>query len=180
MSAIQEGIVSGLAVFALSQLLLFIFKYRSELTDFVLGRANFSHLSGKWEQYHLTKDKANVNNEVWVHNTDMLSVNKVRNVNGDSENHYTTKLFYKIKGRIDDNRLVIKYYNKNTSEKGVVVYVDNVLSKDILHGIWIGYDFDQHLTVGPIIYSRIEMNDTELESIIRNYRLNIIAEPKST
>lgn len=171
----RDGLITGLLTGVLIESVRFVFTHRKALTNLRKGPRGrkYSHLSGEWFQYHLTLDKTNHNAPIWVCHKDVIRVSLLFKVTGDSSNDYKTKLQYRIAGQIDSGRLIFHYENALTDEEEVTVIVDNVLSSDLLNGVWIGYNFDKTLTTGPIIFSRVQMSEPDLDNLL-NTRRDII------
>jgi len=170
------GVVSGVFASAIFSSIVFFQKNRTEIIDWIFRKNRYSHLSGEWHQYHLTNDKTHQRNLFWLHHNENICIGRLAKVTGKSTNNYKIQLEYGITGKIDHDSLIINYINMKTNEKPVMVYIDNVLSGEELHGVWIGYDFDKSITVGPIIYSREPLELEKLNHCIRNYRVNILNE----
>lgn len=166
----RDGLVTGLLTGVLIELIRFLFTHRKALATLAKGpkRRKYSHLSGEWFQYHLTLDKASQNAPIWVLHKDLIRVSPLLRVNGESSNEYKTKLQYRITGQISKARLILHYENVLTDEEEVTVTIDNVLSNDLLSGVWIGYNFDQTLTTGPIVLARSQMSDVDLDNLLTN------------
>lgn len=164
----RDGLITGLLTGILIESIRFLFTHRRALANLTKGRRRrkYSHLTGEWFQYHLTFDKANRATPLWVSHKDSIRVSPLLKVTGESANDYKTKLEYRIAGQIDNDRLIFHYENALTDEEEVTVIIDNVLSGDLLNGVWIGYNFDQTLTTGPIIFSRTAMSESELDTLL--------------
>jgi len=100
-------------------------------------------------------------------------VYKKRLVEGSSENieHPTTKLRYKIRGEIKSGHMVLTMDCVEDSTDFVAVIYPNLLSRDLLIGIWSGFDFQKKPTAAPIVLSRREMNLKELNTLLESQRL---------
>ncbi|WP_298554566.1 hypothetical protein [uncultured Algibacter sp.] len=170
-----DQILPGLIVFAIGQTFLQVILNKDKIVEIFESINKFSHINGEWHQYHYSRDKqVNPRKSIWIHHIDTFKINWLLKVKGKGVNSHSTKLDYKISGKISDDKLFMKYSNKTSKETPVNIVIENLLSKDLLQGVWIGYDFNKDFSIGPIIYSRKEKTEEELSTILRRYDINIL------
>ena len=145
--------------------------YRNRKRIRQLFRGSPDELQGEWRQYHLTRDTLVGAGEMWVPHDETFKVTRSGKISGTSVNDHSTAMSYRISGTAGPE-IVMGYENRNTdSEPGVHIRIMDRIRGDLLVGFWNGYDFDQRPFAGPIIYSRHELLEPQLNHIVATEHL---------
>lgn len=114
----------------------------------------YKHLEGHWHQYHLTNDSRHVPHLFWAAHHEELRVTRFGRIRGNSHGGHAPNLEYRIGGNIRQNVMRLRYKNRTASELPVSVAYPHLLSNEVLVGVWVGHDYDEHMSAGPIVLSR--------------------------
>ena len=128
----------------------------------------YSHLVGKWYEYHITFDRRLQSNPFWLQGKCNLKINKGNLVNGLFEitHHPTADLTYKTKGEIRNGRMILIHdCEQDTSEFSTSVF-SNLLDKNLIIGIMTGFDWQHKPFSVPQILSRHEMSLEKLNDYL--------------
>jgi hypothetical protein len=176
--AFRVGVLTGVLSACLVEGARFLLKHRQAVLNLLHRKGlKYSHLSGEWYQYHVTRDREVSPDPIWVVHKDVWKVSPLLHVTGESENRHQSKLKYAIRGAICRGRLRLRYLNTIADEDDVAVTVDNLLSRDILFGVYVGYNFDKGLTAAPILFCQKELTDADLARALRHYDDVILRAP---
>ncbi len=163
------GLATGVIGAGLVALALEVVRDHDSLLELLRRRRNFEHIRGDWYQYHLTNDRTEKNYPVWTFHREIFSLDWLGRVRGTSDSQYKTRLSYRIVGKVTRNKLLLEYRNSVTHEEPTLVYIENFLSGEFLQGIWIGHDYNQAFSVGPIFYSRARLLEEELKTMLGKF-----------
>lgn len=125
---------------------------------------SYIHLNGRWHEYHITQDTSIHSEPFWLRGECHLNIKKGCLVEGFHRvtHHPKSPLKYEVVGEIRNGHMTLtENCIQDTSESFIVVY-PNLLSENILIGIWLGFDWQHRQISGPIVLSREEMNIAEL------------------
>lgn len=159
------GVLSSL----IASFVVLLLTNREDFRFFILARGRYKQLGGDWNQYHLTFDTQAGPNPIWVLHSESLKITAFGRVTGTSQGTHTTRLAYRIRGTIRRGVMRLRLENVTSEESVVVSAYPNLLSDQIVRGMWIGQDFNQHWTTGPIVLSRTLLNNDQLREIVNGY-----------
>ncbi len=144
---------------------------REDLRYFVRDRRLNSHLNGDWIQYHVTRDSRISHRPIWVAHLEYLRITRFGRVKGRSKGDHSTSLSYEFSGTVRNGVMRHRFHNITAPEEDIMVCYPNLLSGDLLLGMWIGQDFDKSWATGHIVLSRTPRSTKELG---RLYNLAIL------
>lgn len=135
---------------------------------------DYSHLSGTWHLYYLSRFPHLHNTPLWMHGLEELTVKKNR-VEGSTRilDHPSNELSYRVHGEIRQGRMIVTDYSlQDDTEFASIIYPD--LLKADLVGVWTGFDGENHLIAAPAIMSRKERSAEELNNVLRTSTMKLI------
>jgi hypothetical protein len=159
--------ISGISSF-LSSLLLLVISHVDDLRFLLGGPRRYGHLNGEWFQYHLTLDSKHASGAFWSVHREVLKMTRFGHVRGESTGLHSPQLRYRIAGEIRQHIMSLRFTNASARELIVNITYPCLLADDVLVGVWVGHDYDEHLRNGPIVLSRIRRTAGELAAITRD------------
>lgn len=138
-----------------------------------LEKADYSHLSGTWHLYYLTRMPIDPD-PIWIHGIQELKVKKNK-VEGATRmtDHPSNELRYKVHGEIRQGRMINTDYSlQDETEFASLIYTN--LLKSHLVGIWMGFDGFNHQIAAPAVLSRTEKSVQELNELISTSTATLI------
>jgi hypothetical protein len=172
--AVLGAIIGGLIVLSLA-----FFYQKVTAPKPILSRpppkqANLQ-LAGKWFEYHVTRDTSLDSQLFWSGGEVQLTINK-RFINGTFllDRHPKSILNYDILGEVRSGRIIMTLNCvQDTSDFATVVF-SNLLCKELLVGLVIGFDWQRKPFSGPIIFSKSELGLDDLNKTLHSEELNEI------
>jgi hypothetical protein len=170
------AILIGLLTSLLSGIAILGFTNRDDIFYLIRDRNRYQHLAGDWIEYHLTLDSAKSSEPFWSWHKEVVSISIFGHVKGSSYGQHEVRLNYDMTGSIRHGVMRLRYHNVTADESDVMICYPNLLSGELLAGMWIGQDYDLHWCSGPIILSRQELHSDRL-AYIAGIRQRILAPP---
>lgn len=182
MGDLSSEIIAGVVVAILSGLGGFLIKSRFFTENFILPKAvrhvetqSYTHLSGKWHLYWLSYNPRDASRPVWMHGVQDLKVNKNR-VEGTTElvDHPIGDLHYKVQGEVRGGRMIATDICIEDETEFASLTYPNLQSRNLLVGIYVGFDNLVRPTSAPAILSRSEMSADELNRALKHSTIQLI------
>lgn len=127
----------------------------------------YTELEGKWHEYHLTRGNKGL---VWLCGGECNLDMKGHHIKGSHTLIHPEGqglLNYKIVGEIRNGKLILTENCTKTPTEFFTVIYPNLLSNEILVGIWTGFDWEQKGISGPMILSRKKINKKDMQDSIK-------------
>lgn len=155
--------------YLVSPLLNFLFSRFPRVLAITLKEPNYyDQMGGMWYEYHLTRGKGGL---VWLCGGECnLKIGKhyVKGNHSLIHPEGDGTLDYQIVGEIRNGRLILTANCIKTPTEFFTAIYPNLLSKEKLMGIWMGFDWEQKAIGGPMILSRKKINKHVIDNIIKN------------
>jgi len=138
-----------------------------------LEKADYSHLSGIWHLYYLTRMPIDPN-PIWIHGIQEVKVKKNK-VEGTTRmaDHPSNELNYKVHGEIRQGRMISTDYSLQDETEFASLIYTNLLKSDLV-GIWTGFDGFNHQIAAPAVLSRTEKSVEELNMLVGTSTITLI------
>ncbi len=137
---------------------------------------SYGHLSGIWHTYCISYNPEDISEPVWLHGKEELQIEK-NHIKGTVEyiNHPVVSSFhYQVKGEIRAGRMLLTETAIEDTTEFSSNFFPNLLSAKILVGFWSGQDNLLRPIAGPIVLSRSELAQGDLNKVLKNSNLQII------
>lgn len=161
----------GAASSLLASLMLVILGHLDDLHYLFTSRRRYTHLDGRWFQYHLTTDSRHRPATFWSAHEEQLKVTSFGTVRGTSKGRHRPALTYRVRGSIRNNVMRLRLINQTARELSASFTYPRLLADDILVGVWVGQDYDEVISAGPVVLSRAERSAAELTDLVKDGRL---------
>ena len=169
-NAFSIGVISSLC----ASLVVLGLTHTDEIRYLFISRRRYSHFNGEWHQYHLTSDAQQSPPVFWMGHRAQLKVTSFGRVRGRTLLSSGT-VDYRMDGTIRQNVMRLRLSNQTAQEVTVSVTYPRLFSRNLLVGVWIGHDFDEHMSAGPILLSRAQLDPTVLTRAVRSERILRVA-----
>jgi len=183
MGEVVNGIIAGIVVAILSGIGGFLIRQKFYPEHQILPRKpkkreieGYSHLNGEWHLYFLTRDAYVGDEPIWIHGLQELQVIHNNQVVGSTKiiDHPSSELHYEVHGEIRYGRMIITDNCIQDETEFASVILPNLRSATLLQGIWTGFDNNVHLISAPVILSRSEMTEDELNEAITKTTISLV------
>lgn len=136
---------------------------------------NYSHLNGRWHLYWVSYNPPNPSEPVWFKGIQFFNINK-NMVTGTTEHveHPIRDLHYKMKGEIRAGRMIFTDTCMEDETDYATILIPNLRSMNQLVGIWTGLDNLLRPIAAPCVFSRKELNASELNMAIKDSPMSLV------
>ena len=178
---ILVGVVVGVVVTIIIGGLTFFGKWWLDLDNDVLpsgsrreDRVDYSHLSGKWYLYYLTRYPHLHPSPIWIHAVQELKITKNK-VEGSTRmvDHPSAELSYRVHGEVRQGRMILTDYCIQDEIEFASVIIPHLLKADLV-GVWTGFDGQDHLIAAPVIMSKVARSVNELNGILNASTMSLV------
>jgi len=138
-----------------------------DLRYLLTSSRRYKHLEGKWFQYHLTNEKKHQPSTFWSLHEEVIKITSFGRVRGNSIGRHR----YRIRGAIRHNVMRLRLMNQDAGEISASFTYPNLLTRDVIVGVWLGHDYDEVVCAGPVVLSRTELSAAQLADLVVNERI---------
>jgi hypothetical protein len=163
-----SSFLAGLLILALSHL--------DDLRYLATHARRYHYLEGQWFEYNLTTDSKRTPAQFWSQANLSIRITNFGHLKGTSQGRLTLHRGYRVNGAIRQSVMRLRLVNQDATELPATFTYPRLLSRDVLIGVWVGYDYDENVSAGPAVLSRKERTPEELASLVRSERLLSVAD----
>ncbi len=173
------GIVAAIIFASLTALIIFlrkkiregkgIFPIKSKQRE----KEIYSHLNGSWLQHYLSYlDKST---PCWLEGNQEVEVyDKFIQGTTTLSEHPRGPHRFALHGEIRDGKLIIIDSSTQDSSEFASIIFPDLRSREVLIGIWVGFDNNRNLIAAPVIWSKNPMEVDEMNKLIKSSPMNLV------